>query len=144
MIDTWYAATINTPTLAARVQKVALNDPDFTAFSAVGLTSNSGPENWNWNNWYQDTRFATTLTASGSQQAFALSYGDIHGHMGVPEADYKVPLLYFSSSAPNYLWLRSAGGLCQDAGYVDAGYFNYSLHVDYTLPVRPALSLLIQ
>ncbi|WP_460059131.1 hypothetical protein, partial [Pseudolactococcus yaeyamensis] len=144
-INAWYTTTIaSNPALEAMVQKVSLNNPDFTTFSAIGLTSNSGSENWTWDNWYQDKRFETTLSDSGSQQAFALSYGDIYGHMAVPEATYAVPLLDFFSSAPNYFWLRSAGYHYRDAGNVGAGNLNNRSDVNYPLPVRPALSLLIK
>ena len=75
-----------------------------------------------------------------------MSYGDIHGHMGVTEADASVPLLDFSNIASKEFWLRSAGSNSPRAGFVYAGTINdYSYGiVDSTLPVRPALSLLIQ
>lgn len=145
-IDMWYETTIASDhTLAALVQAVALNNPDFTTFS-TGIAFNGGSTltNWLWSSYYQDNRFATSLNAAGSPQAFALSYGDIHAYLGVTETAYEVPLLDFSSSAYNYFWLRSAGSNEKYAGYVYAGYLNDSVSVSGALPARPALALLIK
>ena len=143
VIDTWYNTTIaSNPTLEALVQKVELNNPDFTIFSAIGLDKNLGPQAWSWSAYSHDTRFATTLTASGSQQAFALSFGDIHGHMGVPEAEDTVPLLDFPNRV-GVFWLRSPGFNSQFVGVVGNGLIFYCSGVDYIMPVLPALSLRI-
>ncbi|MGO2940156.1 MAG: InlB B-repeat-containing protein [Pseudolactococcus laudensis] len=80
VIDDWYKDNIVGTADEAAVQAIALNNPDFNAFSA-GITFSSGSTtiDWRWTNYYQNTRFATTLDSSGSKQAFALSHGDIHG-----------------------------------------------------------------
>ncbi|WP_460053887.1 hypothetical protein, partial [Pseudolactococcus yaeyamensis] len=147
IINAWYTTTIaNNPTLEVVVQKVDLNNPSLAEFNAtnnLSWTYDSG----GWSDFYQDTDFATTLDASGRKQAFALSYGDIHGHMAVPEAENKTPLLYFSSNGNNSFWLRSAGSLSTTAAIAGGGGGRFDGNeyvIDYPIRVHPALSLLIQ
>ena len=140
VIDDWYKNNIAGTAAEAAVQAVNLNNPDFTTFkSSISFTSGSTITNWQWNKYHQDTRFATTLDSSGSKQAFALSYGDIHGHMGVGTTETRTDLLKLAGT----FWLRSPGFSYQYVGVVDSGIFNY-LYVFRLIAVRPALSLLIQ
>ena len=145
VIDDWYKDNIAGTAVEAYVQAVALNNPTFTTFkSGTSISSSSTVTNWSWSTWYQDTRFATTLDSSGSKHAFALSYGDIHGHMGVPTTETITSLLDFTSNS--IFWLRSAGHYYHFVSSVAVG--NISSHEYYVsttlLPVRPSLSLLIE
>ncbi|MGO2199690.1 MAG: hypothetical protein ACTH38_06180, partial [Pseudolactococcus laudensis] len=76
---------------------------------------------------------------------FALSYGDIHGALAVPTApgNNNVRLLNFSGTNWNSLWLRSAGSIYWNAGYVNECNLYYSGGVNQPLSVRPALYLSI-
>lgn len=143
VIDDWYKDNIVGTADEAAVQAVALNNPDFNAFSA-GITFSSGSTttDWRWTNYYQNTRFATTLDSSGSKQAFALSHGDIHGHMGVGTTTETTSLLNFGNDS--MFWLRSAGSYSQCAGRVSGSNFNSNNYVNSAHPVRPSLSLLIE
>ncbi|GHU37460.1 hypothetical protein FACS1894193_03440 [Bacilli bacterium] len=147
-IDDWYNANIEGTVYESSVQAVALNNPNYTDFTQIPFTFDSGSTitNWIWKSYYQDTRFATILDVSGYQQAFALSYGDIHGHMGIAPPTTFTHLLDFQPTTHSVnptFWLRSAGDSYRAAGRVDAGSINnlYRVHLFY--PVRPALSLLI-
>ena len=144
VIDDWYKDNIAGTADEAAVQAVALNNPTYTEFTKTPFTFNSGSgiTNWEWHNWYQDTRFATSLTGSVSKQAFALSYGDIHGHMGIGTTVTSTDLFKFSSTGA--FRLRSAAFSSQNAGFVSAGNFARYNSMDYKLPVRPSLSLLIE
>ncbi|WP_460058151.1 hypothetical protein, partial [Pseudolactococcus yaeyamensis] len=145
-INAWYTTTIaSNPALEAMVQKVSLNNPDFTTFSAIGLNSNNGPTSWHWKAFYNELRFATTLDASGRQEAFALSYGDIYGHMAqMPDTGMAVPLLDFPGSASNKFWLRSPGHSEDHATSTDTSDIAGLSSVSDISSVRPALSLLIK
>ena len=163
IIDAYYSQLGDT----SAVQAVTLNTPTFTQYLDTGDGTNgfigtgSTYNNWQWltdsadggrYRSYRDASFETTV--GGTKQAFALSYGDIHGALGVSTApgNNNVPLLNFSGTNRNDFWLRSAGGnaryavggLYRDAGNVYAGSIYSNLGVNYPLPVRPALSLLIQ
>ena len=125
VIDDWYNKTIKGQAAEAAVQAVALNNPDFTTFKSGTSISSSTVTDWWWNNFYQDTRFATTLDSSGSKQAFALSYGDIHGHMGVGTTETRTDLLKFSSYSS--FWLRSAGHYYYTVGPCQHWHFQQQL-----------------
>jgi hypothetical protein len=144
-IDYYYNYTIALTSDSDRVQAVKLNDPTFDKFKAV-FDISATFNNWGWSSYYADKRFATTIGGSGSsKQAFALSYGDINSTDGAGENYFS--LLNFTKNDPNYFWLRSAGydnmnGSDIDtfgAGYVYENYFNCSIAVTFSLPVRPAL-----
>ena len=139
------------------VQAVTLNTPTLTQYLTVDGTNGfigtgSTYNNWRWpqdstdsNRYrhYRDARFETTV--GGTPQAFALSYGDIHGVLAVPTApgNNNVRLLNFSGTNWNSLWLRSAGSIYWNAGYVNEGNLYYSGGVNQPLSVRPALYLSI-
>ena len=153
IIDAYY----NHLTDKAAVQAVTLNTPTLTAYLS---TANNGFDgtgsdytSWEWvkdsadgdrRKFYRDARFETTV-GSGKKQAFALSYGDIHGAIGIStEANNNTAsLLNFSGANRPHFWLRSAGYYYSFAGGVGAGNLSYGFDVYGNLPVRPALYLSI-
>ncbi len=153
IIDAYYSQLAD----QSAVQAVTLNTPTLTQYLDKGLGGFSGTgstySNWEWSQddadnkrhrYYRDARFETTVV--GTPQAFALSYGDIHGALGVttdPRNDNYVPLLNFSGTNMNYFWIRSAGYISSFAGVVNASNIDFSGNVNHTYPVRPALYLSI-
>lgn len=129
------------------VEEVTLNTPDFAIYTGVGFGGNSGGlstyNNWSYRDSWGDTRFETSFT--GKKQAFALSYGDIHGAMGIPKKTYTTLLLDFYG-VENRFWLRSADRDHDKAGAVTYGGFHYDVPgiIKYPEPVRPALYLSVE
>lgn len=147
VIDNWYNTNIKGKAAEAFVQAVALNNPTYTEFTKTPFTFDRGSRigDWQWNNYYRDTRFATTLTGSVSKQAFALSYGDIYGHMGVGTTATSTSLFDFTYNGG--FWLRSAGENYRRAGVIYVASLQGDGQVYNTVNsfyARPALSLSIQ
>ena len=148
IIDAYY----NHLTDKTAVQAVTLNNPTWTQYTGTGYTgaSKTSYNNWGWgtdsedgnrNKHYRDARFETTL--GGSKQAFALSFGDIHGVIGVPTTpgNYTSPLLNFVGTNFNTYWLRSAGQATATAGRIGDGILYFANGMDGIITVRPSLYL---
>jgi uncharacterized repeat protein (TIGR02543 family) len=144
--DHYYTSTLAT-SYVDHVQAVNLHNPTLAEYNAAdNLTWLYNGGGAGWNNSFMDDHFATELDdVTGTPQAFALSYGDIHGHMGMPvsSTDKISDLLNFSSSLTNQFWLRSVAVNYYGAGAVKAGDISFRNPVYYTQPIRPALALLI-
>ncbi|MCH4168943.1 MAG: InlB B-repeat-containing protein [Streptococcaceae bacterium] len=133
------------------VQSVLLNLPTLATFTNNYFdtgnyegTSGSTGTNWEWTNWYTDSRFATLVDDSGTPQAFALSYGDIQSLAS--DTSQKQGLLNFNGSNLNLYWLRSPGeiylrtGIVKDNGnYEDSYTQNAGNMPDLRPGIRPAL-----
>ncbi|MDR1568721.1 MAG: hypothetical protein LBS33_08610, partial [Streptococcaceae bacterium] len=114
-IDYYYAHTLIN--YESKILTVNLHDPDLATFNRENNLSweyNGAP----WADFYKDTHFASTVDPiDGSQQAFALSYGDINSTMGIGEIDLgdaRIPysaLLDFSSGGDDVFWLRSTASM---------------------------------
>ncbi len=150
VIDDYYATLADT----AAVQGVDLNNPDLSTFLGPGFEGTIGSalkyNNWGWaldeNGHYiffQDNRFETK--AGSIKQAFALSYGDIHGAMGVPTTAKNTNLLFLSGAKYNGFWFRSPGYYHNNAGYIYNGTFGQSTSsydvYGSSMAVRPSLYL---
>jgi hypothetical protein len=145
-IDHYYKNTIAKSTDDQYVLGVDLNNPTFAQFKQ-GITFTGGTgvySNWEWDNFYTDRRFATTLNDKGTKQAFALSCGDINLNRLDNNNDPKKSDLLAGFSAPDSFWLRSFSNNSFRAGEVQAGVFYYYPNVNSTRPVRPALALQIK
>lgn len=144
VIDDWYSDNVNnlakTPyDYTQAVQSVNLHNPDFDDFKAdINFTSGSTVSNWKWDDYYKDTRFATTLddSATGAKQAFALSFGDIQN---IIPGQTESTLL--SLSINGGYWLRSPGDQNPLAGYVStSGGINTRVNMGVTPSfIAPAL-----
>ena len=145
-IDHYYMSTV-AANYTDHVQAVNLHNPTLAEYNAANnLTWGYNGGGASWLNSYMDDHFATELEVTGTKQAFALSYGDIHVHMGMPvsSTDKISDLLNFSSSSDNQFWLRSVAVNYIGVGVVKAGDISYRNSVySGTQPVRPALALLI-
>jgi hypothetical protein len=145
LIDYYYANTIDKSADVQYVLGVELNNPTFAQFSQ-GLTWESGKgtyDSWQWNNYYTDRRFATTLNDQGTKQAFALSNGDINVNRLDNANDPQKSDLLAGFNAPDSFWLRSAGHSHDYAARVRLSTLT-NQYVLHTLPVRPALALQIK
>ena len=147
IIDTYYNHLAD----KTAVQAVTLNTPTWTQLTGTGFAGTAvSYKNWEWgrdpadNNSplvFRDARFETTF--GGTKQAFALSFGDIHGAIGVPTTPGNLTssLLEFVGANKANTWLRSAydssnAGELYPGGVYVSGYFVYGPE-----PVRPALYL---
>ncbi|GAB2021745.1 hypothetical protein RyT2_08190 [Pseudolactococcus yaeyamensis] len=147
------------------VQAVTLNTPNLTEFLSTANNGFNGTGStygdWNWSRTssspfyddsyhHRDTRFETTV-GSGKKQAFALSYGDIHGAIGVPTTPTTIHSALFDFiTSPNThfsnFWLRSPGAGSGDVGGVSRlnmleNNLKYYSAVHTNSPVRPSLYL---
>ena len=135
------------------VEAVTLNNPNWAQFTGTGyLGTRVSYSNWEWskdsedNNKsraYRDARFETTL--GGTKQAFALSYGDIHGAIGVPTTPGNtiVELLRFNGSSNDRFWLRSTGSVTKNVGTISNGMISAFGLTQSSYFVRPSLYLTV-
>lgn len=146
VIDSWYNTNLSGTANEVFVQSVALNNPTYSEFTQAPFVFDFGSSvtNWTWTMSYEDSRFATSLDAAGSQQAFALSSGDIYGYLGGPDSGTTVSLLDFSGAIYNYFWLRSAGSDYSRASYIFSGNIRSDRSVFNGYTIRPSLALLIK
>ena len=131
---------------------MTLNTPTWTQYTGTGYDgTGTSYNNWTWRTdstdsnrrkYYRDTRFETTL--GGTKQAFALSFGDIYGAIGIPNTtpgNVSVPLLTFSANGNSFA-LRSPGSRFNSWSYIsnDALYYPED-NVSNARPIRPAMYL---
>ncbi|MDR1568477.1 MAG: hypothetical protein LBS33_07340, partial [Streptococcaceae bacterium] len=135
VIDYYYAHTLIN--YESKILTVNLHDPTLAKFQS-GVLYNE----WTWDpEWCVDTRFASTVDAiDGSQQAFALSYGDINNNLTVVDTGDGVYASLLDFPTDYAFWLRSAGDFYTNAGFVEKGIINCAENYVYgSRFVRPAL-----
>jgi uncharacterized repeat protein (TIGR02543 family) len=145
-IDDYYNNTIKGKEIEKYIWGVNLNLPTYDDFKAGQTFSNKTYNDWSWNNFHTDRRFATTL--GGTKQGFALSYGDIHTLTGVGADSTKAPILSFGkndTTTEDEFWLRSPGSSADQAGTSELGSFHNDMGVAKPDPgIRVALAIQIK
>ncbi|MFT9008803.1 MAG: BspA family leucine-rich repeat surface protein [Bifidobacterium sp.] len=137
LIEDYYNVNIQGHEAEKFVMATDLHLPSFDTFkSGIAFSYGNAIEDFEWNSYYTETRFAATA-GSGTKQAFALSIGDIRTTLGLP-SDLN-PLLQSFSDMTGY-WLRSPAHHSK-ATTVSPLPSNVSeRHVrDETAAVRPAM-----
>lgn len=146
VIDSYYRTKI-APLVSDYVQTVDLQLPTSAAyFNKTEVINDEGAYGGssigNWAAYYNDKRFSTIVNDSGTQQAFALSHGDINKTMSLE--NYNTSALL---SGTTDFWLRSIGNNGDNimASYINAtGAFNIQMAVSNMATVRPALWITIK